>query len=60
MHVRGNSVSLLINGNQINVARDDGLAARPGAVGIHFALTGQPADGQVEIRFTGFKVYALP
>src|SRR5579864_3492726 len=59
MDVRGNSISLLINGNQINVVRDEGVNARPGAVGIHFALTAPPADGQVEVRFTGFKVYAL-
>jgi len=60
MEVRGDTMHGFINGQEAARVQHAGLAVRGGAIRIgFFALCGPLADGDVEVRFTDFKVYAL-
>ena len=61
IEVRGDTLRCFINGQEVDRVQHVGLAARGGSVRIGFyALSGGPlVDGDVEVRFTEFRVYSL-
>lgn len=59
MEVRGNTMRVFINGVEAERAQHEGLARRGGVLRLGVSMYGPPDDGDVEVRFTDFKVYAL-
>jgi hypothetical protein len=57
IEVRGDTLTAFANGQIIDRARHEGLVRRGGNIFLNWAMTGPPADQQVEVRFTDFKVY---
>lgn len=59
MEVRGDTMRVFANGRLIDEARHEGIATRSGRFHLIWAMWGAPEDGDVEVRFTDFRVYAL-
>jgi hypothetical protein len=60
MEVRGDAMTVLVNGQSIPALRDASIARRGGRVGILAGTMGNPADGEAETTFAGFRVSTLP
>jgi hypothetical protein len=59
MEVHSDSLRLFINGREVDRVQSDGLSRRPGTLGILWGMTDPPSEGEVEVRFSDFNVYAL-
>lgn len=59
MEVRGDTMAIFVNGQELDKGRHDGLRRRGGTVELVAGMSGPPEDGEVAVRFTDFKVYAL-
>lgn len=59
IEVRGDTIRCYVNGTEIDSAQDEGFARRPASVGLFIAMGAQPAEDEVEVHFTDFKLYAL-
>lgn len=59
IEVHGDTLRLFINGREVDRVQHEGLARRPGTLGVLWGMTDPPADGEVELRFDDFKVFAL-
>lgn len=53
------TLTLSVNGQQVSQVRHDGLTRRTGNMQLAARMAAQPAEGEVEVRFKNFKVYAL-
>ena len=47
------------NDREIDRVQHEGLGRRGGQAYLFVEMAGPPADGEVEVRFSDFKVYAL-
>ena len=59
VEVRGDTMRVFINGDEIERVQHDGLARRGGEIRLHFGMVGPSAGDEVEIRFWDFNVYSL-
>jgi hypothetical protein len=59
LEVRGDTMRMFVNGEELGQARDDEVALRGGRVELIWDMSGPPEDGDVEVRFTNFKVSSL-
>ena len=59
VEVRGDTMQVFINGEEIDRVQHDGLARRGGEIRLYFGMVGPPAEDEVEFRFTDFKLYSL-
>ncbi len=59
MEIRGATMQVVINGRQVDSVGDEGLGRRGGTLNLNFSMQGPPADGEVEVRFTEFKLFSL-
>lgn len=58
LEVRGDTMTIFLNGQLIDRAQHSGLAARDGALVLASNLRGLDPDVDLEVRFTDFKVLA--
>ncbi len=59
MEVRGDTIIIFVNGQQLDKGQHEGLKRRGGTIELVAGMAGPPDDGEVEVRFTDFKAYAL-
>jgi hypothetical protein len=56
MEVRADTMEVSINGRLVDRVQHGGLARRGGTIRLAFLMGWPPGDGDVEVRFTDFKV----
>ena len=59
LELRGDIVTLYANGRKLDSFQQQDLARRGGSLSLGWNMFGPPSDGDVEVRFTDFRVYAL-
>ncbi len=59
LEVRGNSLRLFVNGQEVDGRDDAAFAPRPASVGVFFGTVAAPNEPPVTVNFTSFKVYAV-
>lgn len=59
IEVRGGTLTVFANGQQLGVVPQAGFSGRPVQIGLGWYLGGEPSDGTAEVMFQNFKVYAL-
>jgi hypothetical protein len=59
MEVRGDTLRLFVNGQEVDRVQHEGLLRRPGKVALAWLMDRPPAEGEVEVHFRDFKLYSL-
>lgn len=59
MEVRGDIMTIFVNGVELDRGQHDGLRRRGGSIELAAGMAVQPPDDGIEVRFTDFKVYSL-
>lgn len=59
MEVRGDTMTVFANGEELDQGQHAGLARRGGTIELVAGMFGTLTDGDVEVRFTDFRVYTL-
>ncbi len=57
--LRGDMWRLLINGPEVETVKLPARPRSPGQIVLQVAMIGPPADGDIEVRFTDYRVYSL-
>jgi hypothetical protein len=59
MEISGDTLRAFANGQLLASAQQPGLIRRGGQLALLTEMAGPPADGEVEVRFSDLKLYAL-